>query len=466
MTHHRGSLKEKNTVEANLMENIVIIGGNAAGMTAASRARRLDPRIKITVLEKGPTISYSTCGIPYLLSGLVPSDNLITFTPEKLKHERNIDAHVHVRVDQIQVSRRRVLATRLDTGEETSFGFDRLLIATGVQPSLPDIPGTDLEHVFPVTTLEGALKIKKALRSAERIGIVGGGYVGLELAESLRTAGKNIILFEQQPHVLSATDPDMARIIEYELLRHGVVLRTASKVQALVGSQGRVTGIKALGNLGIQPVDLVLLDTGVSPNTDLAEEVGIKTGTTGGITVDEYLETNIPSIFAAGNCAETYCQLRERPVLHHLGTVAAKQGRVAGENLVRKRSKYGGSIGTTILKVFELGVGMTGLNSVESTKAGFAFAAARVETYDRASYYPGTRKIWIKLIADRNSRKLIGAQAAGYGDVSKRIDIAATAITAGMKIDEVSGIDLGYSPPYGSLWDPLHVAAQALIRQL
>ena len=466
MIHHPGSLKEKNTLKATLMENILIIGGNAAGMTAASRARRLDPRIEITVLEKGSIISYSTCGIPYLLSGLVPSDNLISFTPERLKHERNIDAQVNVRADQIQFSRRRVIAKRLDTGEETSFGFDRLLIATGVKPLLPDIPGTDLEHVFPVTTLEGALKIKEALHSAERIGIVGGGYVGLELAESLRSSGKNIILFEQQPHVLSSMDTDMARIVEYELLRHGVILRTASQVQALIGSQGRVTGIKALGNLGIQPVDLVLLDTGVSPNTDLAEEGGIKTGITGGIAVDEYLETNVSSIFAAGNCAETYCRLRERPVIHHLGTVAAKQGRIAGENLVRKRSKFSGSIGTTVLKVFDLEIAMTGLSSVESNKNGFDFAVARVEAHDRASYYPGTRKIWIKLIADRDSRKLIGAQAAGYGNSSKRIDVAATAITAGMTVDEVSSIDLGYSPPYGSLWDPLHVAAQALIREL
>ena len=448
------------------MEKILIIGGNSAGMTAASRARRLNPRVGITVLEQGPMISYSTCGIPYFLAGAVRSDDLIRFTPETLQKERDIEAHVNVRVEEIQPARKRVTGKRLDTGEAASFGFDRLLIGTGVKPRLPDIPGTDLGNVFPVTTLEGAFKIREALSDSRRIAIVGGGYVGLELAESLRAAGKDITIFEQRPHVLESVDPDIARIIEYELVRHGVGLRTGSRVQALLGGNGRVTGVKALGILGAQPVDMVLLDTGVRPNSELSEAAGLRTGPTGAIAVDDYLETNIPSIFAAGNCAETYCKVRHRPVLYYLGTVAAKQGRVAGENLIGGRSKFGGSIGTTVLKVFDLAVGSTGLSSHETAQEGISAASARIEAYDRASYYPTARKVWVKLIADRSTRKLIGAQAAGYGDITKRIDVAATAITAGMRVDELSQIDLGYSPPYGSLWDPLHVAAQAVMREL
>ena len=207
------------------MERILIIGGNAAGMTAASRARRLSPALASPCSNRARYISYSTCGIPYFLAGTVPSDDLIRFTPESLQKERNIEAHVNVRVEAIQPARKRVTGKQLDTGEASSFGFDRLLIGTGVQPRLPDIPGTDLGNVFPVTTLEGALEVREALPEARKIAIVGGGYVGLELAESLRAAGKDITIFEQRPHVLGSVDPDIARIIEYELIRHGV--RTA-----------------------------------------------------------------------------------------------------------------------------------------------------------------------------------------------------------------------------------------------
>jgi NADPH-dependent 2,4-dienoyl-CoA reductase/sulfur reductase-like enzyme len=210
----------------------------------------------------------------------------------------------------------------------------------------------------------------------------------------------------------------------------------------------------------------VLLDTGVIPNTELVEDAGVQVGLTGGIAVDAHLETNVPGVFAAGNCSESYCSIRRRPVLSAIGTIAAKQGRVAGENLAGKRSKFLGGLGTTILKVFELGVASTGLSSRDAAAERISFVSARIEADDRASYYPGARKIWIKLIADRESRKLLGAQAAGYGDVSKRIDVAATAIFGGMTIDDVAQLDLAYSPPFGSLWDPLLVAAQALLRKM
>jgi NADPH-dependent 2,4-dienoyl-CoA reductase/sulfur reductase-like enzyme len=223
--------------------------------------------------------------------------------------------------------------------------------------------------------------------------------------------------------------------------------------------------VKAATSLGIVPADFVLIDTGVEPNTDLAREAGIQMGTSGGIAVDSYMETNFPGIFAAGNCAETFCAIRRKPVLSAIGTVAAKQGRIAGENLAARRSKFLGAIGTTVLKVLDLGVGRTGLTSRETSGERMPVVSARIEADDRASYYPGARKIWVKLIVERESRKLIGAQAAGYGDVSKRIDIAATAISSGMRIEDVAQLDLAYSPPYGSLWDPLLLAAQAILRQ-
>ena len=445
---------------------IVIIGGNAAGLTAASRAKRLDPRLDVTVLEKGPHISYSTCGIPYYLAKLVGESDLISYTPETFEKERGIKVHAQTRVDEISPSRKLVKTTRTDTGEQAEFSYERLLIATGVKPRIPDIPGTDLRNVFTLIDLQDAIRINEGLQQAGRVAIIGAGYVGLEMAETLQTLGKTVHLYERESQVLPGTDPDMAQIIEYELRRFGVRVSVGAKVLALAGADGRVTGVKAASGLGIDPADMVLLDTGVVPNVNLAAEAGIQIGLTGGISVDSYMETNLPGIFAAGNCAETFCAIRRRPVLNYIGTVAAKQGRIAGENMATRRSKFFGAIGTTVLKVFDLAVARTGLSSQDAADESIPVVSARVEAWDRAAYYPTARKIWVKLIADRETRKLIGAQAAGYADASKPIDVASAAITSGMRVDELAQLDLAYSPPYGNLWDPLLIAAQAVLRKM
>ena len=448
------------------MEKILIIGGNAAGLTAASRARRIDPRLNITVLEKGPDISYSTCGIPYYLARIVTAKDLVSYTAESFEKERGIKVHNNTRADEITPSRRRVLATRTDTGERAEYSFDRLLIATGVKPKLPGIPGTDLKNVFTIIDLQDAIRINDALQNAPRVAIIGAGYVGLEMAECLHSLGKTVHLYEREPHVLRGMDADMAQIIEYELQRFGIQLSVGVRVLALVGAEGRVVGVKAASGLGIEPAGVVLLDTGVVPNVELAREAGIQTGVTGAISVDAYMETNVPSIFAAGNCAEAFCAIRQRPVLHYVGTVAAKQGRVAGDNMAARRTKFAGAIGTTVLKVFDLAVARTGLCSEDAAGESITVVSARIEALDRAAYYPEARKLWVKLIAERQSRKLIGAQVVGYGDASKRIDVACTAITAGMRVDELAQLDLAYSPPYGNLWDPVLIAAQAVLRKM
>jgi NADPH-dependent 2,4-dienoyl-CoA reductase/sulfur reductase-like enzyme len=447
-------------------EKIVVIGGNAAGLSAASRAKRLDPRLDITVLEKLPHIAYSTCGLPYLLAKLVAAEKLISFTPETFERERGIKVRNSLQVNAIVPGRKRVEGVHVDTGEAISFGYDRLLLAAGVKARVPDIPGTALKNVFTVVSLQDALRIQEPLAAASQVAVIGAGYAGLEFVESLRALGKRVAVFEREAHVLSSVDPDIAQIIEFELRRFGVQLSTSANVLALVGQDGRVNGVKSATSLGITPSDLVLLDVGVEPNIDLTRDTDIRIGAAGGIAVDEHMETNVPGVFAAGNCVETLCLIRRRPVFNAIGTVAAKQGRIAGENLAGRRSKFAGAVGTTILKVFELGVGRTGLTSREASAERIPFVSARIEADDHASYYPGARRIWIKLIVDRESRKLIGAQAAGYGDVSKRIDVAATAISGGMTIDDVAQLDLAYSPPFGSLWDPLLIAAQAVIRKI
>jgi CoA-dependent NAD(P)H sulfur oxidoreductase len=448
------------------MSRIVIIGGNAAGLTAASRAKRLDPHLDITVLERLPQISYSTCGLPYMVGKLVTPESLVSYSPEDFEKERGIKVHTQVHVNTILQGRKRVEAIRMDTEEKLEFGFDRLLIATGVKARIPDIPGTALRNVFTVISLQDALNLQAALASAAHVAIIGAGYTGLEFAENLRALGKTVSIFEREPHVMSSLDADMAQIVEFELRRFGVQVSTSARVLALVGHDGRVNGVKSATSLGIAPADMVLLDVGVRPNVDLVGDTGIQIGATGGIAVDAHMETNIPGVFAAGNCAETLCAIRQKPVSSAIGTVAAKQGRVAGENLAGGRSRFLGAIGTTVLKVFELGVARTGLTSQEALAERIPIVFSRIEAQDRASYYPGTRKVWIKLIVDRETRRLIGAQAAGYGDVSKRIDVAATAISNGMRIDDVAQLDLAYSPPYSSLWDPLLVAAQAVMRRM
>src|SRR5262249_34716180 len=262
-------------------------------------------------------------------------------------------------------------------------------------------------------------------------------------------------------------DGDMAQIIEYELQRFGVRVSVGAKVLAIVGDKdGAASGVKAASGLGSDPANMVLLDTGVVPNVDLAREAGLQLGVSGAISVNNYMETNVPGIFAAGNCAETFCAIRRRPVLNYIGTVAAKQGRVAGDNMAARRTKFLGAIGTTVLKVFDLAVARTGLSSSDAAAESLQVVSARIEAPDRAAYYPAARKIWVKLIADRESLKLVGAHVVGYGDASKRIDVAATAIMSGMRLPELAQLDLAYSPPYGNLWDPLLIAAQAVLRKV
>jgi CoA-dependent NAD(P)H sulfur oxidoreductase len=446
------------------MERVLIIGGNAAGLTAASRAKRIDPRLDVTVLEKLPHISYSTCGLPYLLAKRVSADSLISYTPESFQQERGIKVHTDVRVESLTPSRKRVHGVRVDTSETVEFGFDRLLIATGVKAKPPSIPGIDLKNVFTLVNLQDALRIQDALANADHVAVVGAGYVGLEVAESLHALGKSVHLFERERQVLTSVDPDMAQIVEYELRRFGIRVSTGAKVLALVGHDGRVNGVKAASGLGIIPAEVVLLDTGVEPNVDLAHSGEIQIGVTGGISVDAHMETNVPGVYAAGNCAETHCAIRRRPVLSYIGTVAAKQGRIAGENMAGRRSKFLGAIGTTVLKVFDLNVARTGLTTREAAAASIAVLSARIESDDRAAYYPPRRKVWVKLIADRATHTLVGAQIVGYGEAAKRIDVAATAITSGMRIEDFAQLDLAYAPPYSNLWDPLLLAAQALMR--
>lgn len=451
------------------MTRVLVVGGNAAGMTAASRAKRVDPTLEITVIEASPRIAYSICGLPYFLSGHVRElSELELFTPESLMNERGIEARVLCRAVELHPPQRRVVIEDRGSGERETLGYDRLLLATGYRPIAPNVEGGHLRGVFTASRLGDAEAIASWLssREARRAVLIGGGYVGLEIAEAMVMRGLAVTLVDRAPQVFSALCPDMAELVEAELARHGVDVITSRPVRRITANRdGAVEAVElAAGSLRL-PADLVFIDVGVVPSVELAERAGIQLGATGAVAVNERLETNRAGVYAAGNCAETHHLVSGRPALIPLGTVAAKQGRVAGENLAGIRSHFVGAVGTSVVKVFDVVAAKTGLNLREASRHGFDPVESRIDARSRAHYFGGAPST-VKVIADRESRRLLGVQVVGSAQAAAAIDVAATALTARMSVRDAAQLDLAYAPPTGALWNPLLVALNNLSRQL
>ncbi len=447
-------------------ERIIIVGGNAAGMTAASRAKRLDPSLDVTIVEAGPFISYSICGFPYYLSGLVPRhEDLLSFTPAKLEGERGILAKTGLRADQVVSSRRVLECTELDTGRQVELAYDRLVICTGYVPKRPDIRGLDLGNVLTVSRLEHGIQVRDLARAAptRRAAVVGAGYIGLMMAHGLAGLGLQVLLFDRHPHVFRQVDDDVAELIEEELRRNGVQLFLDNPVRRLVGENGAVRGVEV--GKEIHGVDFALVDVGVLPNVALAERSRIPLGLSGAIQTDARGMTALGGVYAAGNCAETLHLVSNKPVFSSLGTTAAKQGRVVGENLAGHRSSFAGSLETSVEKVFDLAVGRTGLTVREAVKAGFRAEAVLVKARDRGAYYPGAAKMSVKLIFEKGTGRLLGGQIVGGDASAKRIDTLVTALTARLSLTDLAQLDLAYAPPFGTLWDPIQIAANVALRK-
>lgn len=431
---------------------LVVIGGNAAGLSAASRARRMDPHLEITVLEKGETISYAACGLPYFLEGRVRSlDELVVYSPEFLRRERNIDVRTRATVVSIAHPRREVV---LAGGERLA--YDRLVIATGARPNKAGIPGAQQPHVFSFQNFADAIALKEFLRAKQpkRAVVVGAGYLGLELTEALRANGLRVTVFEAGPGLLRRGDATLDKILSAHLRRFGVEFRPGEPVTSI--EPDKVNGVAA---------EVVVVATGWKPNVEEAEQAGVEIGRTGAIRVSEYMETNLSGVYAAGDCAEVVHLVTGRPAYIPLGTTANKMGRVAGANATGRRERFPGVAGTSIVRVCGLGVGLTGLSKAQARQEGFDAVSAPVEALEKARYFWGGAAT-VELVADRRTGRLLGGAVFGEEGVAGRINVVAAALQSGMKVEQFEQLDLAYSPPYATVWDPLLIAAQQLKKLL
>ena len=426
---------------------LVVIGGVAAGLSAASRARRLDSSLDIVVLEKGATISYSACGLPYFLSGEVKRlDQLIVHTPEFFQTERNIRVRIQAEAAAIEHGRREVI---LACGDRIR--YDKLIIATGARPDLENVTGTAAPHVFSLHTFEDAGRIAQFMtdRKPRTAAVIGAGYIGLEAAEALRASGLRVRVINANADVLGREDAPLTKLVRQHLERFGIALEC----------EVRVGGVDSLND------DLVLMAVGLKPNAELATAAGARIGRTGAIEVNDRMETNLGSVYAAGDCAETVHRVSGRPVYVPLGTTANKMGRVAGANAVGVRERFAGITGTSIVRVCGLGIGLTGFSAGQAKREGFDPVSASIEGKDRAAYFDG-RPTRVALVADRRTRRLLGGAITGEQGVAGRVNVIATALAAAMTVDDFLDLDLAYSPPYAPVWDPLLVAGQQLLKLL
>ncbi len=431
---------------------LVVIGGVAAGLSAAARARRLDRSLRITVLEKGPDISYAACGLPYLVEGRVRSPGeLVVYTPEYFRRERDIEVRTGAEVVAIAHPRRELA---LAGGERVR--YERLIVATGARPNTSGIAGTDQPHVFPLNTLGDAVGLREFLEKSRprRAVVVGAGYIGLEAVEALRARGLRVSLVFAGEHVLGREDPELTRAVLSHLERNRVEVRGQTIVKQI--EPDRVAGVAC---------ELVILAAGLKPNVDLAAEAGVRLGPTGAIQVTDRMETNLFAVFAAGDCAETHHLVTGRPVWIPLGTTANKMGRVAGASAAGRRERFAGIVGTSIVRVCGLGIGMTGLSLSQARREGFDAVSASIQARDRAGYFRG-RTTTVELVADRPSGRLLGALVVGEEGVAGRINVVAAALHARARLEDFEQLDLAYAPPFAPVWDPLLLAAQQLRQRL
>ena len=439
-------------------KRLIVIGGVAAGMSAAAKAKRTQRDLEVVVCEKGSFISYAACGMPYFLAGdIADHRELIVRTPEQMV-KQGIDVRLRHEVLAIEAESRTVTVHDQDRRRDLSLAYDQLVIATGARPAWPSLEGSDLDGVFGLRSLESGLALHRFLAEHEprKAVIVGGGYVGIEMAETFRRLGLQVTMIIRSGQVLRATvDDDIRELVKAELDLHGV--EVIQDVPISFEGERKLEAVVTAG--GRHPCDIAMLGMGAVPNVEIALEAGVRLGPTGAIGTDASMRTNLPGIFAAGDCAEALHLVTGQPAYIPLGSTANKQGRVAGENAAGGQAVFGGIVGTMVLRCFSLTVATTGLTAASARDAGFQVQETAIRAKDISHYFPGAEDIHVRLVADADTGTLLGGQIAGKHGVAKRVDVLATALFNRMTVAQLRQLDLSYAPPFAPVWDPILVAA-------
>jgi NADPH-dependent 2,4-dienoyl-CoA reductase/sulfur reductase-like enzyme len=442
---------------------LAIIGGDAAGMSAASAAKRRDRTLDVVAFERGPYTSYSACGIPYFVGGMFDdAERLVSRSPEE--HRANgIDMRVRSEVRAIDLDRRVLTVFERSGQREVQEHFDELVVATGAVASPPPIPGAEATET--ARTVDAAERFRAQLeRGGGRAVVIGAGYIGLEMAENLVDRGMTVTVVDQGDQVMRTFDRDMADHIQDGAEAHGVRFELSTGVEEIVlDDAGRPAGVRT--SAGELPADHVTIGTGAKPDVRLAEAAGLQTGDTGALRVDDHQRCpGADGVYAAGDCVESHHRVLDAPVNIQLGTHANKQGRIAGVNAAGGDARFPGVVGTAVSKVCKYEVARTGVTCAEAEQAGIETVSAVIKHATRATYFPGAGPIWVKLVADPSSGRLLGGQIVGVEGAAKRIDVLATCVWTGMTVEEISLMDLSYAPPYSPVYDPVLVAARATVK--
>jgi NADPH-dependent 2,4-dienoyl-CoA reductase/sulfur reductase-like enzyme/rhodanese-related sulfurtransferase len=450
-------------------QRLVVIGAVAAGTKAASKAKRENPDLDVKIFTKEVHIAYAGCGLPYYIGGVIKEKNeLVVRTPEIFKKEQDIDIFTMHEVTRIDINSKKVYVTNITTQEQLEYSYDKLVIATGASPIKPPLENISLKNIFTLRSVADAFEIRDLVDAGKvrKAVVVGGGFIGLEVAENLKRRGVEVTLIELAPHILPPFDEEIALLAQVHMKESGINIITGEKVLGFDGKDGLVTIVKSTA--GNFEADMVILSIGVRPNVKVAIDAGIELGTTGAIKVDKYMQTNNKDVFAAGDCAENINLITNQPAWYPMGSTSNKTGRIAGNNLVNgdKMDYLDGVLGTTIVKLFDINAAKTGLSERDAVKVGLNIETMIVPATDKAHYYPGNKPIITKLIVEKESHKILGAQIIGSGVVDKPIDIIATAMTLGAKVEDLTRLDLAYAPPFSMAMSSTIMAANVMLNKL
>ena len=438
---------------------IVIVGGVAGGATAAARIRRLDEQAEIVVFERSGFVSYANCGLPYYIGEVIDDPEDLTLqTPESFFSRFRVHMKVHHEVTAIHPDQKSVSVKDLETGAVFEESYDKLLLSPGAKPVIPDLPGIDSSKLFTLRTVEDTFQIKEFVdhNKPKSAVIVGGGFIGLEMAENLRHLGMEVTIVQRPKQLMNPFDSDMASFIHSEVRKHGVKLMLGHTVEGFAEQDGGVNVL--LKDCAPLHADMVVLAIGVTPESTLAKEAGLALGIKGSILVNDRMETSAPDIYAVGDAVQVKHFVTKQDTLIALAGPANKQGRIAADNICGGDSHYLGSQGSSVIKVFDMTAASTGINETNAKKAGISVDTVILSPMSHAGYYPGGKVMTMKVVFEKETYRLLGAQIVGYDGVDKRIDVLATAIHAGMNATELKNLDLAYAPPYSSAKDPVNMA--------